>query len=267
MLLNQSNNYTGDTIIRQGHGGEPGINSLGATTNSIVLDAISGDHRHVPHGSPPTDYTRRETSFSAPPVPARREQPHRHERDLRRRDLRQLELTKIGAGTMNLAATNTYNGGTCFNAGTTAISADNNLAPGARASTFDGATLRLDAAMTFSRPITMTAHGTIKTNGNDSTLSSVLTGNGNFTKSGAGPDDARPAPIPRSDRAARRRAGASPSPPARSSFPATRPPTCWAPPGLIGQTATAENNTTVSSGATLEISGNYNGARPDPHRR
>jgi fibronectin-binding autotransporter adhesin len=138
------------------------------------------------------------------------------------------ELTKIGAGTMTLSGANTYAGGTILNGGTTAISADNNLGAAGTGVTFTGGTLRLDTPGTnFSRPITMTGNGGINNPG-DATLSSVLTGNGNFTKSGNGRltlTSSNPAFGPGGGTAGGRitvSAGTLSSPP-------MRPPTSWEP--------------------------------------
>ena len=167
------------------------------------------------------------------------------------------ELTKIGAGTMNLRGTNTYTGGTILNSGTTSIVADDNLGAAGTGVTFTGGTLRLDTAGTdFSRPITMTGNGGINSPG-DNTLSSVLTGNGNFTKSGAGRltlTSANPAFGPGGTTAGGRITVSAGTLVIPSDAPAS----------VLGVAGTlagggAENNTLVSAGATLEITGNYNG--------
>jgi T5SS/PEP-CTERM-associated repeat protein/autotransporter-associated beta strand protein len=114
-------------------------------------------------------------------------------------------LTKQGAGTLTLNASNTYGGGTVINAGTLvidAVSALNNgtvtlnagtlvidtaSAPNIGLVTFNGGTLQLGVSGgLFSQGATINSTGTIDTNGNNVTFSSSINGTGSLTKIGGG---------------------------------------------------------------------------------
>ena len=98
-------------------------------------------------------------------------------------------LTKIGLGTLKLTANNTYPDGTRINGGTLALSSDTNIGLAAAPLSFDGGTLRYDAAFNLgaSRAITLEAGGgTFNTNGNIANVFSVIGGSGALTKTGAG---------------------------------------------------------------------------------
>ena len=104
-------------------------------------------------------------------------------------------LTKAGAGTLTLSATNTYTGATNINGGVLSISADANLgtAPGAATPgnlTFDGGTLQTTQtfALNANRGVTFNAGGgTIETaTGTTLTYGGTAAGAGGLTKTGTG---------------------------------------------------------------------------------
>ncbi|MGA0563780.1 autotransporter domain-containing protein [Ancylobacter sp. VNQ12] len=95
-------------------------------------------------------------------------------------------IVKIGAGTIVLAAANSYTGGTVLHGGTLSVSADNNLGAAAGGLTFDGGTLENTAAFATARAITLAAGGgTLRTTA-DLTASGVISGAGALTKTGDG---------------------------------------------------------------------------------
>ncbi|MEJ1972491.1 MAG: autotransporter-associated beta strand repeat-containing protein [Lacunisphaera sp.] len=99
------------------------------------------------------------------------------------------QLTKVGAGTLTLAAANTYAGGTRLNGGVVQASADNNLGAATSPLSFDTGTLRLGAAFDVdpARALTLqTGGGAIDTNTFNATVAGVITGPGLLTKLGAG---------------------------------------------------------------------------------
>jgi autotransporter-associated beta strand protein len=96
-------------------------------------------------------------------------------------------VTKQGSGTVTFSGVNTYSGGTTINAGTLAVSADNNLGNAAGGLTFGGGTLQFGAGFTTNRAITLnTGGGTIDTGANAVTLGGTIGGTDGLTKIGAG---------------------------------------------------------------------------------
>jgi autotransporter-associated beta strand protein len=98
-------------------------------------------------------------------------------------------VAKDGAGVLTLTGVNTYSGGTSFNAGTVAVSADNNLGAPTGPLTFNGGTLQLTNSfnLSASRPITLDAlGGTIDMQGFTTTIAQGITGAGALTKAGVG---------------------------------------------------------------------------------
>ena len=106
-------------------------------------------------------------------------------------------LTKLGAGTLTLAASNTYNGTTAINGGSLNISSNANLGTPASGAgiTMNGGTLITTATMTLDnggvnlRPVTFTGTGGgtfAPATGTTLTIDGAITGSGTLTISGAG---------------------------------------------------------------------------------
>ena len=96
-------------------------------------------------------------------------------------------ITKAGAGTLTLAAINSYIGSTTINAGTLAVTSDGNLGAVGGSLVFGGGTLQLLGNFTSARAVTLNAGGgTVDTNGSNATLSGAIAGTGGLTKVGAG---------------------------------------------------------------------------------
>ncbi len=96
-------------------------------------------------------------------------------------------LTKLGSGTLILAAGSTYSGGTTLSAGTLNFGHASALGSGALSITAN-ATLQANVAATVANAISIATGvtGTLNTNGNATTLGGALTGSGSLIKTGAG---------------------------------------------------------------------------------
>ncbi len=94
-------------------------------------------------------------------------------------------LVKVGSGTLTLAGSNSYSGGTSFNGGIVAVTSDANLGTGPLS--FNGGTLQA-GGITSSKAITLNAGGGTfsGSTGTTSSLTGAISGVGAFTKSGNG---------------------------------------------------------------------------------
>ena len=99
------------------------------------------------------------------------------------------QVVQNGSGVVVLESVNSYSGGTFFNKGTIAVASDGNLGDAAGGLTFDGGTLRYDAAFNVgaARAVTLSAGGgSFDSNGFAAGIASDITGTGGLTKTGAG---------------------------------------------------------------------------------
>jgi len=98
-------------------------------------------------------------------------------------------LHKTGSATLELAADNTYTGGTRISNGKLLVSRDANLGASSGGIEFNNGTLLLGSAFDLSADRTLvmnTGSGVIETNGFDMTVRSAITGGGYFVKDGLG---------------------------------------------------------------------------------
>ena len=96
-------------------------------------------------------------------------------------------LTLDSEGTLTLAGTNSYQGGTIINGGTVSISSDGNLGNAAGGLSFQsGGTLEMTAGVTSVRNVTLDGGSTFHTADGDSVFSGDFTGSGGLVKSGSG---------------------------------------------------------------------------------
>ncbi|NYF32621.1 autotransporter-associated beta strand repeat-containing protein [Sphingopyxis sp. JAI108] len=97
------------------------------------------------------------------------------------------QLVKTDAGTLVLAGTNTYAGGTAINGGTVRVSSDANLGDAAGGLSLDGGTLNTTADMASNRAVDLAGAGSFLADGGTTlTLNGVVSGAGALTKDGAG---------------------------------------------------------------------------------
>ncbi|WP_206185544.1 autotransporter-associated beta strand repeat-containing protein, partial [Sphingosinicella sp. CPCC 101087] len=96
-------------------------------------------------------------------------------------------LVKTDAGTLILAGTNSYTGGTAINGGILRISADANLGDSAGGLILDDGTLNSTADLVSARAVTLAGEGTFLTDANTAlTLEGLVSGAGALVKAGAG---------------------------------------------------------------------------------
>ncbi|PPC75908.1 hypothetical protein C4K68_18110, partial [Pokkaliibacter plantistimulans] len=94
-------------------------------------------------------------------------------------------LTKNGAGILTLSGSNSYAGTTSVDAGTLSIAADSNL--GAGALTLNGSTLNVTGSgVTIDNAVALTSNGGTLSNANAVTLSGVISGDGDLSKTNSG---------------------------------------------------------------------------------
>ncbi|MDW6023142.1 autotransporter-associated beta strand repeat-containing protein [Mesorhizobium sp. BAC0120] len=99
------------------------------------------------------------------------------------------QVAQDGSGVLALTGANTYSGGTFFNDGVIAVASDDNLGDAVGGLTFNGGTLRFDAAFNLAatRAVKLDAGGgSFDSNGFDVAAASDITGSGGLTKAGAG---------------------------------------------------------------------------------
>lgn len=96
-------------------------------------------------------------------------------------------LVKTDFGTLVLAGTNSYSGGTDIRGGVLAVSSDTNLGEASGAIILNGGALASTASFTSSRTVNLAQQGEINVAGNtELTLSGSVEGSGELYKSGAG---------------------------------------------------------------------------------
>lgn len=96
-------------------------------------------------------------------------------------------LTKTGAGTAILTASNTYTGSTELNQGILSVAGSSNLGGAATGVVFNGGTLAVTGTSTFTHPASLISSGTYDiASGTITTWQGAISGNGTLTKTGAG---------------------------------------------------------------------------------
>jgi outer membrane autotransporter protein len=96
------------------------------------------------------------------------------------------ELTKLGPGTLILASTNTYSGGTLVDGGTLGIGANGALGSGGVTMQL-GTTLQFEASgIALQNSIVLNANPTVDTGSNTDAISGVISGPGALSKIGSG---------------------------------------------------------------------------------
>ncbi|MES2207138.1 MAG: autotransporter-associated beta strand repeat-containing protein [Pseudomonadota bacterium] len=93
-------------------------------------------------------------------------------------------ITKGGTGWFSLSGANTYTGATTVTGGRILLSAANNLSSSSSI-TLNGGGIRATGAFTLSNAITLGASGGILEMAEDATVSGVISGSGNLTKTGS----------------------------------------------------------------------------------
>lgn len=95
-------------------------------------------------------------------------------------------LTKTGAGTLTLAGSNSYLGGTVVDAGRLVVSADDNLGNANGALSLGDAVLQTTAVFTAVRDVALNGTGSTLQTDADLTLQGALSGSGALNKTGGG---------------------------------------------------------------------------------
>ena len=95
------------------------------------------------------------------------------------------QVIKQGSGALTLLGANTYTGGTSVQAGTLALAQNTSAGAGAIALA-DDTTLQANAPLNLANAISLAGAGTVATQGNDVTLSGVISGAGTLKKIDSG---------------------------------------------------------------------------------
>ena len=175
LILGSTNTYAGGTLVDGGTLGLGANNALGTgpvtmqpgTTLQFEASGIALENSIVLNANPTFD-----TGSNADGISGAISGPG--------------ALTKIGSGTLILAGSNTYAGGTSLNEGALGILSNSALGTGALAMA-PGTTLQFDAdGLTLTNAIVLNADPTIDTQANTATISGVISGSGSLDKIGSG---------------------------------------------------------------------------------